>query len=148
VNKIFKDEGVSGGKPAFERSGFSRMIEVAKLLDVKVLIFYDLTRLGRDLSDVVNTYRKLLEDGFTVLFVKHPELNVKPDSYVAEALRKAMLALLGIAAEMERAFIRERTRAGMKRAKEQGKHVGRPPIPFPKDKVITLLKQGKSIADT
>jgi len=84
-----------------------------------------------------------------VLLAKHPELNVmsKEDSYVAQTMGKALLALLAAFTEMERSFIRERTRQGIRRAREQGKHVGRPPYPFPVDKVKSLLTQGKTVAD-
>jgi len=139
--KIFTDIGVSGSKPAFERDGFKQLLEAARLLDIRTIVVYDLTRLGRDLFDLIETYRKLLEDGYTVLFVKHPELNAKPDSPIGEALRKALLTILGVVAELERAFIRERTRVGMLRAKKEGKHVGRPPYPFPADYVKQLLSK-------
>ncbi|MEM2499994.1 MAG: recombinase family protein, partial [Sulfolobales archaeon] len=79
VVEVFKDVGVSGSKPALEREGFKQMLEASKLLNTKTIICYDLTRLGRDLFDLVNTYKFLLEQGYTVLFVKHPELNAKPN---------------------------------------------------------------------
>jgi len=142
--KVFQDIGVSGAKPAFERDGFKQVIEVARLLDVKTIVVYDLTRLGRDLFDLVETYKKLLEEGYNVLFVKHPELNARPDSPIGEVLRKALLTILGVVAELERAFIRERTRAGMLRAKKEGKHVGRPPVEIPMDLVKKMLKAGLS----
>ena len=128
-------------------AAYARFRGVAKLLDVGALIFYDLTKLGRDLFDVIDTYRMLLGEGFTVLFVKHSELNARPETPLGEALRKAILALLSIAAEIERASIRKRIRVGMRRAKEEGKHVGRPPYPLPLEKVRQLLSQGKTIAD-
>jgi len=58
--KVFQDVGVSGAKPAFERDGFRQLIEATELLDVKTRVVYDLTRLGRDLFDLVETYKKLL----------------------------------------------------------------------------------------
>jgi len=142
--KVFQDIGVSGAKPAFERDGFRQLVEAAGLLDVKTIVVYDLTRLGRDLFDLVETYKKLLEEGFDVLFVKHPELNARPDSPIGEALRKALLTILGVVAELERAFIRERTRAGMLRAKKEGRHVGRPPVEIPMDLVKKMRKAGLS----
>ena len=41
---------------------------------------------------------------------------------------KAMFQMMGVIAEFERTLIQERVRAGMARAKREGKHVGRPPI--------------------
>lgn len=144
---VLKDVGVSGSRPAFEREGFSKLIEVSKVLGIRTIVVYDLTRLGRDLFDLVNTYRRLLEDGYTVLFVKHPELNARQDSPVGEALRKALLTMLCIVAELERAFIIERTRAGLERARAQGKKLGRRQVPIPMDKVEEWLKKGLSKKD-
>lgn len=145
--KVFTDIGVSGSKPAFEREGFRQLLEAAKLLDVKTIVIYDLTRLGRDLFDLIETYKRLLEEGFNVLFVKHPELNTSPEDPIGEALRKALLTVLGVVAELERAFIRERTRAGMLRAKREGKHIGRRPVEIPVDKVRKYLRAGLSKKD-
>jgi DNA invertase Pin-like site-specific DNA recombinase len=41
---------------------------------------------------------------------------------------KAMFQMMGVFAEFERAMIQERVRAGLKRAKDEGKRLGRPPI--------------------
>jgi len=146
--KIYRDV-VSGGEPALERPNFSKMVNIAEELGVKNIIVYDLTRLGRDIFDVIRTMHYLIEKGFNVFFVKHPELNINnEDSYIAQTMRKAMLTLLAAFAEMERSFIRERTKAGLERARKEGKRIGRPPYPFPIDKVRALLAQGKTIADT
>jgi hypothetical protein len=41
---------------------------------------------------------------------------------------KAMFQMMGVFAEFERAMIQERVRAGLARAKSEGKRLGRPPI--------------------
>jgi DNA invertase Pin-like site-specific DNA recombinase len=41
---------------------------------------------------------------------------------------KAMFQMMGVFAEFERSMIQERVRAGLKRAKDDGKRLGRPPI--------------------
>src|SRR5215472_1298383 len=41
---------------------------------------------------------------------------------------RALFQMLGVFAEFEAAMIRERTRAGLVRARAQGKRLGRPPI--------------------
>jgi DNA invertase Pin-like site-specific DNA recombinase len=146
---IFRDVGVSGAKPTMEREGFRQMLNVLDSLPaVRTIIVLDLTRLGRDMIDVLNTYKYLTERGYDVLFVKHPELNVVQASPLGETIRKATLALLGIAAEMERAFIRERTKSALARAKAQGKRIGRPPaVELPIDKVQELLDRGLTLYD-
>ena len=40
---------------------------------------------------------------------------------------KAMFEMLGVFAEFERAMIQERVRAGLARARGEGKRLGRPP---------------------
>lgn len=147
VVTVYIDIGVSGSKPAFEREGFKKLLEVSKALGIKTIIVYDLTRLGRDLFDLIETYRKLLEDGYNILFVKHPELNARPDSPIGEALKKAVLTILGVVAELERAFIRERTKAGMMRAKKEGRRIGRKPVEIPVEIVQKYLKHGLSKKD-
>jgi len=84
------------------------------------------------MMDVIETYRHLTEElGLSVLFVKHPELNVVQGTPLGEAIRKATLALLGIAAEIERALISERTKAGLARVRLGGGRLGRRPTQIP-----------------
>jgi len=143
---VFKDVGVSGAKPAMEREGFKAMLNaLANMPMVKAVIIYDISRLGRDMMDVIETYRHLTEKlGLSVLFVKHPELNVVQGTPLGEAIRKATLALLGVAAEIERALISERTRTGLARAKAQGRHVGRKGTEIPVEEVKEYLAMGLS----
>lgn len=42
---------------------------------------------------------------------------------------KVIFQMLGVFAEFERAMIRERVHAGLSRARQQGKRLGRPTIP-------------------
>ena len=143
---VFKDIGVTGARPALEREGFRQMLNaLANMPMVKAVIIYDISRLGRDMIDVIETYRHLTEDlGLSVMFVKHPELNVVQGTPLGETIRKATLALLSIAAEIERALISERTKAGLARARAQGKHVGRKGTEIPVAEVREYLKLGLS----
>src|SRR5437764_6705624 len=49
---------------------------------------------------------------------------------------KAMFQMMGVFAEFERAMIQERVRAGLARARSEGKRLGRPPIPGDLEKAI------------
>lgn len=61
-----------------------------------------------------------------------------------------MFGMCGIFAEFERAMIVERVRSGMKRARAQGKHLGRPPMSLrTSEQIISLAKErlsGRAIA--
>jgi DNA invertase Pin-like site-specific DNA recombinase len=49
---------------------------------------------------------------------------------------KAMFQMMGVFAEFERAMIAERVRAGLRRAKDEGKRLGRnSPLPAPRGTV-------------
>jgi len=54
------------------------------------------------------------------------------------------LGLFGLLAELERAIIVERVKAGVKEAQRQGKHCGRPSKIFDRDRARALRKKGMS----
>jgi len=56
-----------------------------------------------------------------------------------------MFAVIGAMAEFERELIRERIQAGLRRARAQGKRVGRPPRVFHRDRVLVLQQTRKSV---
>jgi DNA invertase Pin-like site-specific DNA recombinase len=140
---VFKDIGVSGARPAMERDGFKQMLSALEAMPaIRTIIVFDITRLGRDMLDVMDTYKYLTEKGYDILFVKHPELNVVQTSPLGEAIRKATLAMLSVTAEIERALISERTRSALARAKAMGKHIGRKGTQIPADVVKQYLALG------
>ena len=62
---------------------------------------------------------------------------------------KLIFGIMASLAEFERALIAERVKAGMARAKAQGKHVGRPRIPAEKEAAIRRdLLAGRSLRGT
>ena len=140
---VFKDVGVSGAKPALEREGFRQLLSSLESMPaIRTIIVFDITRLGRDMLDVMDTYKYLTEHGYNILFVKHPELNVVQASPLGEAIRKATLAMLSVTAEIERALISERTKSALARAKAMGKHIGRKGTQIPADVVKQYLALG------
>ena len=64
---------------------------------------------------------------------------------------KLLFGILGEIAEFERSLIVERTKAGLQRAKAQGKRLGRPRVSVDMDRILELRAQGlgyRKIADT
>ena len=53
-----------------------------------------------------------------------------------------MFQMMGVFAEFERAMIRERVKAGIARAKDAGKHCGRPPI---KPELAERIRDAKTV---
>lgn len=106
--KEFKDEGISGAIPAARRPGFKALL--AYIREGDTLHVYAVDRLGRDAIDVQQTVRKLLDLGVTV--------EVHGLGTIARGVGELILAVLAQVADMERARIRERTAAGLAKAKE------------------------------
>lgn len=56
-----------------------------------------------------------------------------------------MYVIIGAMAKLERDIIVERVKAGMCKAKEQGKRIGRPKAVVDIDRILSLRKQGLSL---
>jgi DNA invertase Pin-like site-specific DNA recombinase len=62
-----------------------------------------------------------------------------------QALGKAITVILGAIAELERNLIIERVRAGMRRARMEGRRLGRPPLEVNREAVLRDRERGMSI---
>jgi DNA invertase Pin-like site-specific DNA recombinase len=80
---------------------------------------------------------------FQSLNVDFISLNESIDT--STAMGKMVFTVLGAVAELERNIIRERVTAGLRRAKKEGKTLGRPRVIVDRDKVRLLHGQGNSI---
>jgi len=80
---------------------------------------WSVDRLGRSLQDLVGFLEHLRETGVE-LFLHQQGLDTRTPA------GKAMFQMMGVFAEFERAMIQERVRAGLARAKSEGKRLGRP----------------------
>lgn len=112
---IYHDEGLSG--VALKRSGLEQALAALKSGDT--LTVWKLDRLGRSLSHLIELIDRLGKNG-----VGFQSLSESIDTTSAGG--RLLFHLMGALAEFERALIAERTKAGMKAAKQRGKHVGRP----------------------
>jgi len=119
---IYEDIGVSGALSPRERPGFKRGIEALELEKADGLVVYALDRIARSLVELVEVVRELEARGKVVISVRESWLQ-----QLDPKIRSLVVAVLGWAGEMEREFIKERTREALKRVKAQGKRIGRPP---------------------
>jgi len=138
---FFSDEDVSGVIECFKRPGFKAMIDFLNINpDVKVIIFADVSRLGRNMEDTLNVIKYLIDRDYKVYFVKQDFL----DGINDKNIQKLILSILSWFAEYERKMIVERTKIALKRLKEQGVKLGRPYKLSEKDikDLIKLLNSG------
>jgi putative DNA-invertase from lambdoid prophage Rac len=111
-------ETVSGSTPAMERDGFRRLVD--RMEDGDVLIVTKLDRLGRNAMDVRATVEKLAGDGVRVHCLALGGVDL------TSAAGRMTMTVINAVAEFERDLLIERTQAGLKRAKAEGKSLGRP----------------------
>ena len=111
---LIRSEKMSGGS----REGRSELATVIEFLrSGDELIVARLDRLGRDTRDVLNIIHEVEQRGAFVT-VLDPHVSTQgPMGHV-------MLTVLGMVAQMERRFIKERQREGIERAKAAGIYVG------------------------
>jgi putative DNA-invertase from lambdoid prophage Rac len=111
-------ETVSGSTAAMERDGFKRLVD--RLEHGDVLIVTKLDRLGRNAMDVRATVEKLESEGVRVHCLALGGVDL------TSAAGKMTMGVINAVAEFERDLLIERTQSGLKRAKAEGKVLGRP----------------------
>lgn len=112
---IFVDRA-SGG--TMDRPMFRRAMKVARHPEAEFVV-WKLDRLGRTLTGIMETLNELQDRG-----LKFISLTERLDT--SGPMGKAMLHIIAVVAELERDLIRERTIAGIERAKARGEIGGRP----------------------
>ena len=128
---MVRSEKVSG-RSRERRSELEILLEFIRPSDV--LVVTKLDRLGRSTRDVLNLVHELTERGAS-LRVLEPEIST--DGPVG----KMILTVLGMVAEMELGFIKERQRVGIEAAKSRGVYKGRP-VTLDHAKVLELHRRG------
>jgi putative DNA-invertase from lambdoid prophage Rac len=142
---IFVDHGVSGTVPARKRTGFKKALQYIKDSgEVKFLYIYELSRLGRTTYETISIIQDLEEAGITVWSLSPNESFTRSED---KAVRQLMIMILSWVAERERSNLIERTKAGLDRAKAEGKVLGRKRQAIDWDKVETMRKDGFSWED-
>ena len=127
--KVFR-ETESGAK---RRPVWDRVKEAARKGDVRAVVFWALDRTGRSRVQVAHDLGELWRWGAEVASVR--------DAWVdqpAGPLRDLLVQLMGWFAQMERDRLRERTRAGLERARANGVQLGRPNAMSPEARARAL----------
>jgi DNA invertase Pin-like site-specific DNA recombinase len=104
-----------------------------------VVAAWSVDRLGRSLQDLVGLLGELKSKGID-LYLHQQRLDTSTPA------GRAMFQMLGVFSEFERAMIQERVRAGLERARAQGKRLGRPTVgPKVEAAVRAARAKGKGI---
>jgi DNA invertase Pin-like site-specific DNA recombinase len=119
IVKVYKDHGISGAKARDKRPAFDALCRSAARREFDMVMAWSVDRLGRSLQDLV-AFLSELHALKIDLFLHQQGLDTTTPA------GKAMFQMLGVFAEFERAMIQERVRAGLARARADGKTLGRP----------------------
>jgi DNA invertase Pin-like site-specific DNA recombinase len=135
----YHDAGISGAKGRDQRPALDRMLKDASKRRFDVVMAWAIDRLGRSLIDLLGTIQHLEACGVDVYLDQQSIDTTTPAG-------KLMFQMTGAFAEFERSMIRQRVKAGLKRAVEQGTKLGRPRVsPSIEKRIQTHLRQGKGI---
>jgi DNA invertase Pin-like site-specific DNA recombinase len=130
------EDRISGAKA--KRPGLDQMLFDAKRAKFDVVMVWAFDRLARSVRHFLEVLDEL--NHLQVEFLSFRE-NVDTGG----PLGRAMVIIVGAIAELERSLIIERVRAGMRRAKLEGRRLGRPPLNVDRDALLRDRSRGNSL---
>ena len=107
------------GSGASQREKREQLLEAARRREIDVVLVWRLDRWGRSVTDLLATLQELEHLG--VGFVSLTEA-----LDLTTPTGRAMAGLLAVFAEFEKEILRERVRAGLAHARQNGQRLGRP----------------------
>jgi DNA invertase Pin-like site-specific DNA recombinase len=139
VTAEYIDHGISGAKGRDQRPAYDRLYRAIIRREIDLVMAWSVDRLGRSLQQLVALLLELQAKGVDLYLHQQGIDTTTPAG-------KAMFQMCGVFAEFERAMIRERVKAGLERARAQGKTLGRPRTPeVVENKIRAARRQGKGI---
>ena len=117
VVAVYSDAGISGSKGRDKRPEYDRLCHAISRREFDKVAAWSVDRLGRSLQDLVAFLGELHGKGID-LYLHQQGIDT------ATPAGKAMFQMMGVFAEFERAMIVERVKAGLARARSQGKRLG------------------------
>lgn len=134
---ILKDK--QSGKD-FNRPGYNSLIgteqTTALLREGDLLIIYSIDRLGRNYTEIQREWQRITKEikaDIKVLDMPLLDTTMNERSLDSTFVADLVLQILSYVAHKERENIKTRQAQGIARAKEKGKHLGRPKAQYPSD---------------
>jgi putative DNA-invertase from lambdoid prophage Rac len=120
------------GSGAKDRPGRESLLKAARRREIDAIVVWRLDRWGRSVADLMATLGEMTELGVGFVSLSEALDLTTPTG-------RAMAGMLAIFAEFEREILRERVRAGIAQARQEGRPHGRPRTASLKvDEVIRL----------
>lgn len=123
VSHVFQ-EVISGAKKNIERKGLTDMVSYVKKNGIQKVLVWEMSRLGRNTQEVLNTIGELTDNGIS-LYIKNYNLETLKEDGSVNPLSQFMIQVLSSVSEMERTQIRQRIKSGYDNYRNNGGKVGR-----------------------
>ena len=132
----YQDCGISGSKA--RRPGLDALMQDARKKNFSVVLVAAFDRVARSVRHFLQVIDEL--ESLGVVFVSRRE---QVDT--SGMMGRLFLTLIGSIAELESDLIRERVRAGMRRAKLEGRQIGRARLDVNREQVVQDRRTGMSL---
>lgn len=154
IYKIF-EEKISGAKKNTERPVFVEAVNFCKTNKIDILLVSELSRLGRNAFEVLETVKLLVDEGIN-LYMQKEQFTLLDNEGKPSIFAPVMIATLSTCAQLERENIKFRLNSGRQLYIEKGGKLGRKEgsIKSKEQKaeeykqVIKELKRGTSVRKT
>jgi DNA invertase Pin-like site-specific DNA recombinase len=141
VSEVYEDQGISGSKGRDKRPAYDRLLKDAVRSRFDVVMAWDVSRLGRSLTGLVQALEDLHANSVD-LYLHQQALDTTTPS------GRALFQMCGVFAEFERSMISERIKSGLQRVRQSGKALGRPRREVNLEELKALYSTLKSVRAT
>ena len=140
IVKEYTDKGLSGTLSRSKRPALNAMIKDGFRKKFDTVVWWGISRIGRSMKELVLFLSDMKDRGIGIC-------SVRQGFDTSTSMGEIMFQFVGILSSWEREMIRERTLAGLERAKSEGKILGRRKVTNNKitAKIIELRNEKKSI---
>ena len=140
IVKEYADEGLSGTLSRDKRPALNSLIKDAYRKKFDSVVCWDISRLGRSMKELILFLSDMKDKGVGIC-------SVRQGFDTSTSMGEIMFQFVGILSSWEREMIRERTLAGLERARREGKTLGRRKVTNDTmtAKIIELRSAKKSI---
>lgn len=111
----YTDHGISGAKDS--RPGWNACWDALLKRRHTVLVVHALDRIGRSLPHLVKIVSEMTDQNLTLI-------SFRENLDLSSAAGRMLAGIFSVMAEYERSIISERTKAGMRAAKQRGRQIG------------------------
>ncbi len=120
------------------RPGLDELMRDARRGRFDVVLVWASDRIARSTRHFLETLDELNHLGIEFASFREPIDTSGP-------LGRAIVIIIGAIAELERNLIIERVRAGMRRARLEGRHIGRKPVEVDREAILGDRRRGQSL---